>query len=176
MFVKKNLQNEDLERLYGLDMVTSSLLKKAEAEALTDRMEYDSTRVPVAMTHPNHLILDEQRPRLLLRPKAAYDIAASAATFVQSQTEDHDNRNEHRIEKDKSSCTRVYNSEMAASVAASTMTAVVAAGEKEKEQAAKDLQSLHSSPCEWFVCDDESIYTRYFVIQVTLSSQMNKSI
>lgn len=51
-------------------------------------------------------------------------------------------------------------------VAASTMTAMVAAGEKEKQEAARDLQSLHSAPCEWFVCDDVSTYTRCFVIQV----------
>ncbi|KAL4583707.1 hypothetical protein LXL04_008290 [Taraxacum kok-saghyz] len=60
---------------------------------------------------------------------------------------------------------RVYNSEMAAYMAASTMTAVVAAPEKEKQEAARDLQSLDSSPCEWFICDDSSIYTRCFVIQ-----------
>ncbi|KAJ6723073.1 PHOSPHOLIPASE A1 PLIP2 CHLOROPLASTIC [Salix koriyanagi] len=50
-------------------------------------------------------------------------------------------------------------------VAASTMTAMVAAGEKEKQEAARDLQSLHSAPCEWFICDDVSTYTRCFVIQ-----------
>lgn len=71
------------------------------------------------------------------------------------------------LEEEDSSSPRVYKSEVAAYVAASTMTAVVAAGEKEKEEAARDLQSLHSSPCEWFVCDDTSIYTRCFVIQVT---------
>jgi hypothetical protein len=32
--------------------------------------------------------------------------------------------------------------------------------------AAKDLESYHSCPCEWFVCDDVSSCTRYLVIQV----------
>ncbi|KAK9076371.1 hypothetical protein SSX86_004705 [Deinandra increscens subsp. villosa] len=45
-------------------------------------------------------------------------------------------------------------------VADTTMTA-----EKEKQEAARDLQSLHSSPCEWFICDDSSTYTRCFVVQ-----------
>ncbi|GFP86889.1 mitochondrial carrier protein mtm1 [Phtheirospermum japonicum] len=68
--------------------------------------------------------------------------------------------NEHNVS------TRTHKSEkMAARVVASTMTAVVAAGVKQKEKAAKDLQSLHSSPCKWFVCDDSTIYTRFFVIQ-----------
>lgn len=72
-------------------------------------------------------------------------------------------------DKGERSPSRVYKSEVAAYVAASTMTAVVAAGEEEKQQAAKDLQSLHSAPCEWFVCDDLSTYTRCFVIQVKLN-------
>lgn len=61
---------------------------------------------------------------------------------------------------------RFYKSEVAVYMAASAMTSVVAAGEKEKQEAAMDLQSLHSSPCEWFICDDLSTYTRCFVIQV----------
>ncbi|XP_044500967.1 phospholipase A1 PLIP1, chloroplastic-like [Mangifera indica] len=45
------------------------------------------------------------------------------------------------------------------------LMAVVVAGEKEKLEAAKGLKSLHSSPREWFVCDDPSTFTRCFVIQ-----------
>lgn len=31
-----------------------------------------------------------------------------------------------------------------------------------------DLNSLYSSPCEWYICDDDESSTRYFVIQVGL--------
>ncbi|KAI3967065.1 hypothetical protein MKW92_032878 [Papaver armeniacum] len=61
---------------------------------------------------------------------------------------------------------RVYKKpEVAAYVAASTMTTVVAAEENIKQEAAEELQSLHSSPCEWFICDDPSTFTRCFIIQ-----------
>ena len=126
-------------------------------------------------TSSQKAIVSDQKP--LFRPSVAYEIAASAASYVHSCTKDlllpspeppqraDDVHDEYRNEDQTS---RVYKSEVAAYVAASTMTAVVAAGEKEKQQAAKDLQSLHSAPCEWFVCDDLSTYTRCFVIQVNL--------
>ena len=102
----------------------------------------------------------------------AYEIAASAASYVQSRDTNmfpaapelqHEGSCESGgVEGEEGeSSSRVYKSEVAAYMAASTMTAVVAAGEKEKSEAAKDLQSLHSSPCEWFICDDSSTYTRY---------------
>eukprot|EP01018_Ginkgo_biloba_P004477 Gb_17222 [translate_table: standard] len=59
----------------------------------------------------------------------------------------------------------ISKSEMAAFVTASSVTALVAAEEEAKQSAADDLQSVHSSPCEWFVCDDCSSHTRIFVIQ-----------
>ncbi|GLJ09047.1 hypothetical protein SUGI_0100740 [Cryptomeria japonica] len=56
-------------------------------------------------------------------------------------------------------------SEVASFIATSSVTAVVAAEEETKQAVANDLQSIHSSPCEWFVCDEESTHTRLFVIQ-----------
>ncbi|KAK1404004.1 hypothetical protein POM88_003609 [Heracleum sosnowskyi] len=59
---------------------------------------------------------------------------------------------------------RVYKTEVLAEyVTTSTMTAVIATSEEE-EQATMALQSFHSSPGDWFVCDDSSTYTRCFVI------------
>ncbi|GER46364.1 alpha/beta-Hydrolases superfamily protein [Striga asiatica] len=116
-------------------------MKKAKAK---EKVERDSTK-----TKSEH----EKNPEQMKPPRTrSYDrIAVSAASFVQSRAK----------EETDGGCSR------AARVAASTVTAVVAAGEREKEKAAKDLQSLHSSPCEWFVCDDPGIYTRCFVIQGT---------
>lgn len=165
------MQTGDLRRYYGLDFVTSSLEKKAEAEAIQQKIEQDSIRVAVEIINPDSVENPEKLSRI--RSSAAYEIAASAASYVQSQiSEDgmflHD-EDDRLKEEDGRSSPRVHKSEMAACVAASAMTAMVAAGEKQKEKAAKDLQSLHSSPCEWFVCDDSSIYTRYFVIQVRIN-------
>ncbi|XP_075519110.1 phospholipase A1 PLIP1, chloroplastic-like [Primulina tabacum] len=180
-YVIKDIKTEDLKRYYGLDFVTSSLEKKAEAAALKDKIELDSTRVHIT-DHPGSESAERSTQKPRLRSSAAYrDIALSAACYVQSRSKDSTNiRTESKLTKESSfsphedkcpivedgiSSPRIYKSEIAACVAASTMTSVVAAGEKQKEKAAKDLQSLHSSPCDWFICDDSSIYTRSFVIQ-----------
>lgn len=178
-YVIPEMEEDDLRRYYDLAFVTSSLEKKALAEAIAN----DSIRLPVTNSTTN------QRPEKEIEMKQqritrtlAYEIAASAATYVRSQAgslinlvsepkqeEGNDilgHKDKHQLEKEKANYPpRVYNSELAAYMAASTMTAVVAAPEKEKQEAARDLQSLHSSPCEWFICDDSSIYTRCFVIQ-----------
>ncbi|CBI40502.3 unnamed protein product, partial [Vitis vinifera] len=158
-YVIPEIKAQDLRRHYGLKFVTSSLEKKAEAAAIKAKLDHDSTRVPISDpadtgSSSEKAMDSEQKP--LFRPSVAYEIAASAASYVHSCTKDL---------LSPESPSRVYKSEVAAFVAASTMTAVVAAGEKEKQEAAKDLQSLHSAPCEWFVCDDSSTYTRCFVIQ-----------
>ncbi|KDP28502.1 hypothetical protein JCGZ_14273 [Jatropha curcas] len=180
-YVIPEIKAMDLRRYYGLRFVTSSLEKKAEAAAVKAKLVKDSTYLPVASLVKSKLEEDEdskQKKRAL--PSSVYEIAASAASYVQSRTKVYSSCSSAL--QDKNECAdshrrvaqpdewgenspRVYKSEVAAAVAASTMTAVVAAGEEEKQKAAKSLQSLHSSPCEWFVCDDLSTYTCCFVIQ-----------
>ena len=181
------MQAKDLRRYYDLQFITSSLEKKAEVAAIKLKLDQDSTHVPVATPSAveskleNTMDTVQTRP---IRPSVASKIAASAASYVQSRAKDllsigselqrkKNNSIDSCVGKDQQphedggNSPRVYKSEVAAYVAASTMTAVVAAGEKEKQEAARDLQSFHSSPCEWFICDDTSTYTRCFVIQVS---------
>ncbi|KAK2650089.1 hypothetical protein Ddye_017578 [Dipteronia dyeriana] len=183
-YVIPEIKAKDLRRYYALQFITSSLEKKAEVAAIKLKLDHDSTRVPVATPTAvesnleNTMDTVHTRP---IRPSVASKIAASAASYVQSRAKDllsigsdlqkkKNSTNSCEVEdqqpqEDGGNSPRVYKSEVAAYVAASTMTAVVAAGEKEKQEAARDLQSLHSSPCEWFICDDTSTYTRYLVIQ-----------
>ncbi|PHT40904.1 hypothetical protein CQW23_19758 [Capsicum baccatum] len=183
-YVIPEIKATDLERCYGLDFVTSSLVKKAEAMAIKAKFDKDSVRVPVPSSDnsvPNPDKTEETEHKRLPQPLVAYDIAASAASYVHSRAKDlfsvgsesklvvddatlGVNKRCSADEKDNSS-QRVHKSEMAAYVAASTMTTMVAADEKQKLEAARDLQSLQSSPCEWFICDDLTTYTRSFVIQ-----------
>ncbi|XP_071937354.1 phospholipase A1 PLIP1, chloroplastic-like [Coffea arabica] len=183
-YVIPEIKANDQRRCYGLDFVTSSLTKKAEAAALKMKLDQDSTSVPLetsATTESGTEKRQNSRQNHLPHPSVAYDIAASAASYVQSRAKDllsigsepqmeisdavlHA-KGKHQIEEEVGTPPGIHKSEMAAYVAASSMTAVVAADEKQKQEAARDLQSLHSSPCEWFVCDDSSIYTRCFVIQ-----------
>ncbi|XP_047320826.1 phospholipase A1 PLIP1, chloroplastic [Impatiens glandulifera] len=157
-YVIHDLKATDLKRKYGLRLVTSSLEKKAAAEAaaaggVESKSELNGDSSDSIKLDGKKVVKLEQKR--LGRPALAYEnIAASAASYVQCQT----NQTEE-VEP------RVHKSEVAAFAAASTMTVVVAAGEKEKQEAAKDLRSLHSSPCEWFVCDDPNTYTRCFIIQ-----------
>ncbi|KAF5733120.1 hypothetical protein HS088_TW17G00656 [Tripterygium wilfordii] len=172
-YVIPEIKEEDLRRYYGLQFITSSLEKKAEAAAIKAKLEQDSTHVPVTSTQhaESSSGKNDSGQKHVIHPTLAYEIAASAASYVQTHKKDLKEdestdscRNRGQLEEREGS--RAYkNSEVAAYMAASTMTAVVAAGEKEKQKAAKDLQSLHSSPCEWFICDDSSTYTRCFVIQ-----------
>ncbi|MFQ6633411.1 hypothetical protein Gotur_010685 [Gossypium turneri] len=182
-YVIPSIKEKDLRKYYGLRFVTSSLEKKAKAAKIKAKLDQDSTCVPVAETSESESKKVEgkewKRP---IRISVVYEIAASAACYVQSQAkgllspgsksqeEEEDDMNSCRISEQpeiegENSPPRVYNSEVAALMAAEAMTAVVRAGEKEKQETAKDLQSLHSSPCEWFVCDDLNTYTRCFVIQ-----------
>lgn len=155
----REIKGDDLRRNYGLKFVTSSLEKKAKAAILREKLEQDSTSVPVITS----LESESEKPQLRSSSSSAsaYKIAASAASYIHSCTE-------YDLSEPNNS---VYKSAAAAQAAASTMTAVVAAGEEEKLEAAKELQSLQSSPCEWFVCDDPNTYTRCFVIQVKCVSK-----
>ncbi|KAJ0986192.1 hypothetical protein J5N97_004548 [Dioscorea zingiberensis] len=173
-YVIPEIKAEDLRKYYGLRLVTSSLEKKAEAAAIKAKLEADSTRPPPSPTGPGNGS-SSQRP--LIRASIAYEIAASAASYVHTRAKgllsfgapqpescERDALPEPRgLEGGPNA--RMYNSEVAAYVAATTMTAVVAAEEEARHEAAMGLRSLHSSPCEWFVCDDPGTCTRYFVIQ-----------
>ncbi|OMO64289.1 Lipase, class 3 [Corchorus capsularis] len=182
-YVIPEIKAKDLRKHYGLRFVTSSLEKKAEAAMIKEKLDQDSTRVPIATREAIESKSEkaESGRKRPIRLSVVYEIAASAACYVQSQakgllsarssSQDEDDGMDSCRCGDQpemeggNSPDRVYNSEVAAYMAASAMTAVVRAGEKEKQETAKDLQSLHSSPCEWFVCDDLSTYTRCFVIQ-----------
>ncbi|XP_009412375.2 phospholipase A1 PLIP1, chloroplastic [Musa acuminata AAA Group] len=154
-----------------LGFVTSSLEKKSQA-AIRAQHESDPRAAPGFATstgaQPNHSC----------RPSLAYEIAASAASYIHSRAKGllslgsgaghHDA--DAAAAAASASASGPYrcgykNPQVAAYVAASTMTAVVAAEEEARQEAAKDLRSLHSSPCEWFVCDHDSTCTRCFVIQ-----------
>ncbi|KAI3411199.1 Lipase_3 domain-containing protein [Psidium guajava] len=179
-YVIPTITAEDLQKQYRLHLVTSSIKRKAEMSAIKAKFDEDSIRVPVvsvASTDNCHSEKDFKRP---ISPSVAYDIAASAASYVQSrakeippvgsETQEEENDmnpfgSREGTQEEVDNSPRFYKSEVAVYMAASAMTSVVAAGEKEKQEAARDLQSLHSSPCEWFVCDDLSTYTRCFVIQ-----------
>lgn len=108
---------------------------------------------------------------------AAYQIAASAAAYLHSHTKSilpfvYPNKSKVKEDSSLGRCGSIENDNMmndeVTSLMATTdsVTAVVAAKEEVKQAVADDLNSSHSSPCEWFICDDDQTGTRFFVIQV----------
>lgn len=179
-YVIPQIKAQELRRYYSLQFITSSLEKKAAVAKLKAKLTQNSPNSPIDDLVVSQDSLEEgkdkeQKPQIRL----AYDIAASAASYVQlraknlltlaaksqqSENEDSNGRKDSP-EQEAEGTSRDYKSEVAAYMVASTVTSVVASGERERQEAATSLQSLHSSPCEWFVCDDFSNYTRCFIIQ-----------
>ncbi|OMO82081.1 Lipase, class 3 [Corchorus olitorius] len=101
---------------------------------------------------------------------AAYQIAASAASYLHSHTRSilpfKSPKPEGCKDSSEDGCGSEMNSDVASLMATTdSVTAVVAAKEEVKQAVADDLNSTHSSPCEWFICDDDQSATRFFVIQ-----------
>ncbi|MCL7034812.1 hypothetical protein MKW94_003908 [Papaver nudicaule] len=161
-YVIPEIKAEDLRKYYNLHFVTSSLEKKAEA-ALKVKLDQGSTMTDVPISSEEEELADYEQPKRLARPSVAYNVAASAATYVHSRAkgllslgysppsmdEDAEVKRQIKMQEEYGGeCSpRVYKKpEVAAYVAASTMTTVVAAEENVKQEAAKELQSLHSSP------------------------------
>nr|XP_043619440.1 phospholipase A1 PLIP2, chloroplastic-like [Erigeron canadensis] len=105
----------------------------------------------------------EKEGKNLISASIAYHIAASAASYLHSQTK---SIIPFKSSENKSGEGGMTKAEVASLMATTdSVTAVVAAKEEVKQAVADDLKSMHSSPCEWFICDDDESMTRYFVIQ-----------
>ncbi|KAL6615594.1 hypothetical protein ACP70R_037864 [Stipagrostis hirtigluma subsp. patula] len=162
-YVIPEIKVEELKKHYGLRFVTSSLEKKAEAGVVTAKLDGDSTR---PRTAPAYEVASGPQPRRPIRSHLAYEVAASAASYVHARARGLlAFGGQQRPQAGGGEGGRLYNSGMAAYVAASTVTAVVAAEDEARQEAARDLRSPLSSPCEWFACDEAGQRTRCFVIQ-----------
>ncbi|RDX97931.1 hypothetical protein CR513_19223, partial [Mucuna pruriens] len=155
---------------YGLRFVTSSIEKKeleATAEKDPQKVETDEKEEEERK--------DPENGGYKIRATAAYNIAASAASYLHTQTRSmfpfkssNAVTGEGSLEGSNESLDNVnmLNTDVASLMATTdSVTAVVAAKEEVKQAVADDLNSAHSSPCEWFVCDDDQSATRFFVIQ-----------
>lgn len=169
------MQPGNLLRCYGLRIVTSSVEKKELAAKAETNQE--SAEIQEEEKSP----MDDEEGKkhedngYRISASAAYQIAASAASYLHSHTravlpfKSSSKNEDSKFEETGGSCDDVtkINSEMASFMATTdSVTAVVAAKEEVKQAVADDLNSTHSSPCEWFICDDDQSGTRFFVIQV----------
>ncbi|WZZ11699.1 hypothetical protein YC2023_097620 [Brassica napus] len=125
----------NLSKYYGLRFVTSS----AEKTELALKAQVSGETKPKEEDEEE----EETEDRM---------ISASAASYLQSRTT---NILPFTDEEESSSSSSLTSS----------VTCVVAAEEDVKQAVADDLKSTISSPCDWFICDDDQTLTRFFVIQ-----------
>ncbi|KAF5726360.1 hypothetical protein HS088_TW22G00037 [Tripterygium wilfordii] len=169
------IKPESLLKHRGLHLVTSSIEKRELA------MKTEKTELSAESQEPERNLKDEEESKeqknegYRISASAAYQIAASAASYLHSHTKSilpFKPSKPEASEKSSGGGSRsgdgisMMNSDVA-SLRATTdsVTAVVAAKEELKQAVADDLKSTRSSPCEWFICDDVETCTRFFVIQ-----------
>ncbi|CAA2963867.1 uncharacterized protein LOC111377036 [Olea europaea var. sylvestris] len=178
------IKPKNLLRFLGLRFVTSSLEKKeqelkAEKEkaSVEDQQKEEKTPDEARVAEGNVMAESgmENPNRKQINASAAYEIAASAASYLHAHTESilrfrqsksMPSNNFLEETKCRMDNVNVMNGDVASLMATTdSVTAVVAAKEEVKQAVADDLNSTKSSPCEWFVCDDDQSATRFFVIQ-----------
>lgn len=178
----------NLLKHYRLRFVTSSLEKKAQLAAKAEKekalervqegeddakkeedetLKADGVQENEPETEQNtHMVENkgENGGGNLISASTAYHIAASAASYLHSQTKSFIPFTNNKSGGDDN--VSMTKAEVASLMATTdSVTAVVAAKEEVKQAVADDLNSMHSSPCDWFICDDDESSTRYFVIQ-----------
>lgn len=164
----------NLLKKHGLRFVTSSLEKKLQL-ALKAEKEKVSDEVENTEEQPKEEDVvgckEENGDANQISANAAYQIASSAASYLHTRTMSilpfkSFKTNSNRDTSEGGSSAGMMNAEVASFMATTdSVTAVVAAKEEVKQAVADDLNSTRSSPCEWFICDDEQSSTRFFVIQ-----------
>ncbi|KAG9145956.1 hypothetical protein Leryth_026403 [Lithospermum erythrorhizon] len=175
-FLPKNLL-----RYHRLRFVTSSFEKKERAiieteKSLAEEEHPGRENMSTEAADLNESKLeqaekkDEKTEGEKLSTSAAYEVVASAASYLHSCTKSiiPFRTSKSTQDEDLTECDGVNIShENVSSFMATTesVTAVVAAKEEEKQAVADDLNSILASPCEWFICDNDQNATRYFVTQ-----------
>ncbi|KAL1221528.1 Phospholipase A1 PLIP2 [Cardamine amara subsp. amara] len=162
-----NIKPANLAKYYGLRFVTSSAEKtesalKAENDEVSDETKPNKEE-------EDEEVEEEKNNGRKISASAAYKVVVSAASYLQSRTNNilpfsSSSRTENSNKIDENLANVELSSEDASSLT-NSVTSVVAAEEDVKQAVADDLKSTISSPCDWFICDDDQSRTRFVVIQ-----------
>ncbi|CAD5171755.1 phospholipase A1 PLIP2, chloroplastic-like [Musa acuminata AAA Group] len=170
-YIVSKIKPKNLLKCYGLRFVTSSLEKKSTSLNSDEQLEPSQDQ---ELKEEVHEVEDNDKRKgnsTGISASAAYQIAASAASYLQSQTTGilpgKTETGKDSIEGSSKNKEGGTLSPEEASFMATTnsVTAVVAGKEEMRQAIAKDLNTAKSLPCEWYICDDDKSATRYFVIQ-----------
>ncbi|CAA0822310.1 alpha/beta-Hydrolases superfamily protein [Striga hermonthica] len=177
------IKPRNLLRYHRLNFVTSSLEKREQAsksekeKAPAEEGQREIKPEAQAEAEDQDAKSSQTEPNgYRISTSAAYQIAASAASYLHSHTKSilclkssdstPDENLPEKVNADILGCVDMMNQDVASLMATTdSVTAVVAAKEEVKQAVADDLNSTLSSPCEWFICDDDQSATRFFVIQ-----------
>ncbi|XP_073283813.1 phospholipase A1 PLIP2, chloroplastic-like [Primulina huaijiensis] len=157
------IKPENLLKNHGLRFFTSSIEKKEQASK--SKKEKLSAEAEAQDEERNEIKQKGGEPD---RPSAAaaYQIAASTASYLHSHSKSMASEILSRKIDGNAVNVDMINKDVASLIGTTdSVTAVVAAKEEVKQAVADDLNSTRSSPCDWFVCDDDRSATRLFVIQ-----------
>ncbi|KAI5599171.1 hypothetical protein BDE02_02G180700 [Populus trichocarpa] len=170
-----DIKPESLLKRRGLFFVTSSIERREMA------MRTEKNHVPPEDEEAESTIAkdelegnEQENAGNRISASSAYQIAASAASYLHSHTKSILPLRSSKADTSEDSYQggnktigpiNTMNPDVASFMATTdSMTAVVAAKEEVKQAVADDLSSTRSSPCEWFICDDDR-GTRFFAIQ-----------
>ncbi|XP_019440680.1 PREDICTED: uncharacterized protein LOC109345881 isoform X2 [Lupinus angustifolius] len=170
-----NIKPGYLLKHYGLRFVTSSIEKKKLAATAEQNQASTATYEEESTEKDEGEGKEPKNCGYKISASAAYEIAAAAASYLHAQTRSilpfkssNDEIGEGSPEASNESVDDANkNKAQVASWKATSgsVTAVVAAKEEVKQAFADDMNSTSSSPCEWYICDDDRSCTRYFIIQ-----------
>ncbi|EHA8591533.1 phospholipase A1 PLIP2, chloroplastic [Cocos nucifera] len=174
-YIIPKIKPENLLKFHGLRFVTSSLEKRGRSSGSDKDQMPSQDEEPKEETGEGEENEKQQENGYGISASTAYQIAASAASYLQSQTIGILPFRSKKAERGKDSTEGGRETEVEGGIASSkeasfvattnSVTAMVAGKEEMKAAVAKDLNSSQSSPCEWFICDDDGSGTRYFAIQ-----------
>lgn len=166
-------------RRYSLEFVTTSVQEKDRANP--DRKQEQRTEKGEALDRKSEVVKnaaleskEEKGNGPMINPFGAYQVMASAATYVHSRAMGVNPFGSRSNGNSDPTIMAIVNGENGeglmldeASFVATTnsVTSMVAAKEETRQAVADDLNSSRSCPSEWFICDDDDGSTRYFVVQ-----------
>ncbi|CAM6044741.1 unnamed protein product [Sphagnum compactum] len=162
------IKKGDLYKHYKLRFLTSSLERKAVAAAKEKVLTGENSLTPTGEKRSPE---EDEKQSSLRNPAAAtYAFAATAASYLASQTKlllpfkSTSDFKELKAGSDNLKQDTAVDKGLSVE-AVSSATNLVAAAEETKDAVAADLKSQAWCPSEWFVCDEEGTSTRYFSIQ-----------
>lgn len=166
-----NLQPDELYKFHKLSFVTSSLALKAAAAGSEQSVSESAARKKSEAA----VLEEERRFRASFESPETARALAAAASYLQSNPSGAGRGVDEAAAATVASAYIRRGVESQLSPASTSSTIMVPKAERGGDQEPEANARSCSSPCEWFVCDEEETATRIFAIQVSIVEQLNKS-